>query len=41
VETEILGRPEDIAKTVLYLASDLAPFVTGTHVNVIGGQHMG
>lgn len=41
VETEILGKPEDIAKTVLYLASDLAPFVTGTHVNVIGGQHMG
>jgi len=41
VETEILGKPDDIANTVLYLASDLAPFVTGTHVNVIGGQHMG
>lgn len=40
-ENEILGKPEDIAKAVLYFASDLAPFVTGTKINVIGGQHMG
>ncbi len=41
VETEILGRPDDIANAVLYFASDLAPFVTGTRINVLGGQHMG
>ncbi len=41
IETEILGKPEDIANTVLYFASDLAPYVTGTRLNVIGGQHMG
>lgn len=35
-----LGRieePEDIADTVVYLASDLARFVTGESVNVTGG----
>ena len=40
-ETEILGKPEDIANAVLYFASELAPYVTGTRLNVIGGQHMG
>ncbi|HSG96205.1 MAG TPA: SDR family oxidoreductase, partial [Afifellaceae bacterium] len=35
-----LGRieePEDIADTVVYLASDLARFVTGESINVTGG----
>ena len=41
VETEILGKPEDIANAVLYFASDLAAYVTGTRINVLGGQHMG
>ncbi len=41
VETEILGKPEDIANAVLYFTSELAPYVTGTRLNVIGGQHMG
>jgi NAD(P)-dependent dehydrogenase (short-subunit alcohol dehydrogenase family) len=33
-----LGRPEDIANAVLYLASDLASFVTGAALVVDGGQ---
>ena len=41
VETEILGKPEDIANAVLYFASDLSSFVTGTRINVLGGQVMG
>ena len=41
VETEVLGKPEDIANAVLYFASDLAPYVTGTRINVFGGQAMG
>jgi 3-oxoacyl-[acyl-carrier protein] reductase len=41
VETEVLGKPEDIANAVLYLASDLSAFVTGTKINVLGGQAMG
>ena len=36
-----VGRPEDIAEAVLYLASDAAGFVTGTHVVVDGGMTVG
>ena len=32
-----LGRPEDIAYAVLYLASDEAAFVTGSTLVVDGG----
>ena len=32
-----LGRPEDIARAALYLASDESDFVTGTHLFVDGG----
>lgn len=38
-----LGRleaPEDVAKTVLFLASDLAGFITGEALNVTGGVRM-
>lgn len=35
------GRPEDIAEAVLYLASDAASFVTGTHLLVDGGMTVG
>jgi NAD(P)-dependent dehydrogenase (short-subunit alcohol dehydrogenase family) len=35
------GRPEDIAEAVLYLASDAAGFVTGTHLLVDGGLTIG
>lgn len=32
-----LGKAEDVAKTALYLASDLASFVTGEVIEVAGG----
>ena len=32
-----LGLPEDVARTVLYLVSDLGEFITGTNVLVDGG----
>ncbi len=35
-----LGRPEDIAAAVLYLASPAAGFVTGETLNVNGGLYM-
>ena len=36
-----VGQPEDIAEAVLYLASDAAGFVTGTHLVVDGGMTVG
>jgi NAD(P)-dependent dehydrogenase (short-subunit alcohol dehydrogenase family) len=36
-----VGRPEDIAEAVLYLASEAAGFVTGTHLLVDGGMTVG
>ena len=35
-----LGEPEDIARGVLYFASDLAPWVTGQTISIDGGRHM-
>lgn len=32
-----LGKPEDIAKTALFLASDESSFITGTSITVDGG----
>jgi len=34
-----LGSPDDIAGAVLYLASDLASYVTGTTIHVNGGMY--
>jgi acetoacetyl-CoA reductase len=34
-----LGKPEEIAGLVNYLASDLAGYVTGTNIAINGGQH--
>ena len=33
-----LGRPEEVAKAVLFLASDDASFVTGIELFVDGGR---
>ena len=35
-----LGQPEDIARSVLFLVSDEAGFVTGSTLSINGGQHM-
>lgn len=35
-----LGEPEDIASTVVFLASDEAAYVTGTTIHVNGGMYM-
>ena len=34
------GTPEDVANTVLYLASDLSSYVTGQVIHVCGGMNM-
>ena len=35
-----LGKPEDIARTVMFLVADAASFITGATISVNGGQHM-
>lgn len=40
-ENDVLGTTRDIANAVLYFASDLSAYVTGTKMNVLGGQAMG
>ena len=35
-----LGKPEEIAGLVAYLASEEAAFVTGSNISINGGQHM-
>ncbi len=35
-----LGKPEDIARSVLFLVADDADFMTGSTLSVNGGQHM-
>ena len=34
-----LGHPDEIAKTVLFMASDAASFISGTEILVDGGYH--
>ena len=36
-----LGTPDDVADAVLFLASDLGSYVTGTCLNVSGGLYIG
>jgi acetoacetyl-CoA reductase len=35
-----LGKPEEVARAVLFLASDEAGFITGSTLTVNGGHHM-
>ena len=35
-----LGEPEEIARCVVFLASDEAGFITGSTLSVNGGQYM-
>lgn len=35
-----LGRPEDIANAVVFLASEGAGYIHGTHLDINGGLHM-
>jgi acetoacetyl-CoA reductase len=35
-----LGKPEEVAGLVAYLASDEAAFITGANIAINGGQHM-
>jgi acetoacetyl-CoA reductase len=35
-----LGEPHEIARTVLFLASDDAGFITGSTISANGGQSM-
>jgi len=35
-----LGEPEDIAASVVFLASDESAYVTGTTMHVNGGMYM-
>ncbi len=35
-----LGKPEEVAGLIVYLASDEAAFITGANISINGGQHM-
>lgn len=35
-----LGHPDDVAKAVLFLASDMGDYITGETIHVNGGMHM-
>ena len=35
-----LGRPEEVASVIVFLASDGASFITGTSIDVLGGIYM-
>ncbi|MDE1900233.1 MAG: SDR family oxidoreductase, partial [Alphaproteobacteria bacterium] len=35
-----LGKPEEIAAAVLYLASNQASFITGSTLTINGGQYL-
>jgi acetoacetyl-CoA reductase len=40
IPTGRLGEPEEIARCVVFLASDEAGFITGSTISANGGQYM-
>jgi NAD(P)-dependent dehydrogenase (short-subunit alcohol dehydrogenase family) len=34
-----VGQPEEVARTIAFLASDASSFITGTQIAVDGGRH--
>jgi NAD(P)-dependent dehydrogenase (short-subunit alcohol dehydrogenase family) len=34
------GRPDDVAETILFLASDRASWMTGETIPIDGGRHL-
>lgn len=35
-----LGTPEEVAKTIYYLCTELSDYVTGSEIHINGGQHV-
>ena len=35
-----LGEPEEVAKTIYFLCSEQASYVTGSEIMINGGQHV-
>ena len=40
IPSKAMGKPEDIAETVLFLASEKAKYITGQTIHVNGGMYM-
>lgn len=35
-----LGQPEEVAKTIYYLCTEMSDYVTGAEIHINGGQHV-
>ena len=40
IPSGVIGAPEDVANTVLFLASPLADYLTGSTIDVNGGSYL-
>ena len=40
ISLDRIGRPEEVARPCVFLASDLSTFITGTSINVSGGGYV-
>lgn len=36
-----VGLPEDVAKAIIFFASEMSSFITGSSILVDGGSHLG